>query len=51
MRDTNTNEVHMVALTRRVWDGWSPELSPVDEVEKYRLYHYPTVGNYRKIVP
>jgi hypothetical protein len=51
MRDTNTNEVHKVALTRRVWDGWPPELSPVDEVEKYRLYHYPTVGNYRKIVP
>lgn len=51
MRDTNTNEVHVVALTRRVWDGWPADLSPVDEVEKYRVYHYPTVGNYRKIVP
>lgn len=51
MRDTNTNEVHVVALTRKVWDGWPADLSPVDEVEKYRVYHYPTVGNYRKIVP
>lgn len=51
MRDTNTNEVHVVALTRKVWAGWPPDLSPVDEVEKYRVYHYPTVGNYRKIVP
>lgn len=51
MRDTNTNEVHVVALTRRVWDGWPADLSPVDEVEKFRVYHYPTVGNYRKIVP
>lgn len=50
MRDTNTNEVHVVALTRRVWDGWPDDLSPVDEVEKHRLYHYPTVGNYRRIV-
>jgi hypothetical protein len=51
MRDTNTNELHVVALTRKVWDGWPPDLSPVDEVEKFRVYHYPTVGNYRKIVP
>lgn len=51
MRDTNTNQVHVVALSRRVWDGWPADLSPVDEVEKYRVYHYPTVGNYRKIVP
>jgi hypothetical protein len=51
MRDTSSNEVHVVALTRRVWDGWPADLSPVDEVEKYRVYHYPTVGNYRKIVP
>jgi hypothetical protein len=51
MRDTNTNEVHVVVLTRKVWDGWPTDLSPVDEVEKHRLYHYPTVGNYRRIVP
>ncbi len=51
MRDTNTNEVHVVALTRKVWDGWPADLSAVDEVEKHRLYHYPTVGKYRKIVP
>lgn len=51
MRDTNSNEVHVVALTRKVWDGWPADLSPVDEVEKHRLYHYPTVGNYRKVVP
>lgn len=51
MRDTNTNQVHVVALTRKVWDGWPADLSPVDEVEKHRVYHYPTVGNYRKIVP
>jgi hypothetical protein len=51
MRDTDTNEVHVVALTRKVWEGWPADLSPVDELEKHRLYHYPTVGNYRKIVP
>lgn len=51
MRDTNTNQVHVVALTRKVWDGWPADLSPVDEVEKHRVYHYPTVGSYRKIVP
>ena len=51
MRDTNTNEVHVVVLTRKVWDGWPTDLSQVDEVEKHRLYHYPTVGNYRRIVP
>ena len=51
MRDTNSNEVHVVALTRRLWEGWPPNLTPIDEVEKHRLYHYPTVGNYRKIVP
>lgn len=51
MRDTKTNEVHVVALTRSVWDGWPADLSSVDEVEKYRLYHYPTVGHYRKTVP
>jgi len=51
MRDTNTNEVHVVALRRKVWDGWPADLSPVQGVEKYRLYHYPTVSNYRRIVP
>jgi hypothetical protein len=52
MRDTNSNSVHVVSLTRSVWDGWPPDLSPVDEVEKHRIYHYPTRGgNYPKIVP
>jgi hypothetical protein len=52
MRDTNTNSVHVVSLTRRVWAGWPPNLSPVDEVERHRIYHYPTRGgNYPKIVP
>jgi hypothetical protein len=52
MRDTNSNEVHVVALTRRVWEGWPADLSPVDVVEKHRIYHYPTVGgNYPRIVP
>ena len=52
MRDTNTNSVHVVSLSRRVWEGWPPDLSPVDEVERHRIYHYPTRGgNYPKIVP
>jgi len=52
MRDTNTNSVHVVSLTRNVWEGWPSDLSPVDEVEKHRVYHYPTRGgNYPKIVP
>lgn len=52
MRDTNTNSVHVVSLRRQVWDGWPADLSPVDEVERHRIYHYPTRGgNYPKIVP
>ena len=52
MRDTNTNSVHVVSLTRDVWAGWPADLSPVDEVERHRVYHYPTRGgNYPKIVP
>ena len=52
MRDTNSNSVHVVALSRNVWAGWPPDLSPVDEVERHRVYHYPTTGgNYPKIVP
>lgn len=52
MRDANSNSVHVVSLTRNTWPGWSADLSPVDEVEKHRIYHYPTRGgNYPKIVP
>ena len=52
MRDTNSNSVHVVSLTRKVWAGWPPDLSPVDEVERHRIYHYPTRGgNYPKVVP
>jgi hypothetical protein len=52
MRDTNSNSVHVVSLTRRIWAGWPSDLSPVDEVERHRIYHYPTTGgNYPKIVP
>ena len=52
MRDTNTNSVHVVSLRRQVWEGWPTDLSPVDEVERHRIYHYPTSGgNYPKIVP
>jgi hypothetical protein len=52
MRDTNTNSVHVVSLRRQVWAGWPADLSPVDEVEEHRVYHYPTTGgNYPKIVP
>jgi hypothetical protein len=52
MRDTNTNSVHVVSLTRQVWSGWPADLSPVDEVERHRVYHSPTTGgNFPKIVP
>ena len=52
MRDTNTNSVHVVSLRRQIWEGWPADLSPVDEVEHHRIYHYPTRGgNYPKIVP
>ena len=52
MRDANTNSVHVVSLRRQVWEGWPADLSPVDEVERHRIYHYPTRGgNYPKIVP
>jgi hypothetical protein len=52
MRDTNTNSVHVVSLRREPWAGWPANLSPVDEVEQHRVYHYPTTGgNYPKIVP
>jgi hypothetical protein len=52
MRDTNSNSVHVVSLRREAWEGWPADLSPVDEVEKHRVYHYPTRGgNYPKIVP
>jgi hypothetical protein len=51
MRETDSNVVHVVALTRKVWAGWPTDLSPVDEVVKHLTYHYPTVGNYPRIVP
>lgn len=51
MRETDSNVVHVVALTRKVWPGWPTDLTPVDEVVKHRIYHYPTVGNYPKVVP
>jgi hypothetical protein len=51
MQDPNSNKVFVVSLTRHPWDGWPPGLSAVDEVEKHRIYHYPSVGNYPKVVP
>lgn len=51
MRDTSSNEVHVVSLSRKLWDGWPADLTPVDEVERHRVYHYPTVGKYPRIVP
>ena len=51
MRDTDSNQVYVVALSRKSWDGWPTDLTPVDEIEKHRIYHFPTVGSYPKIVP
>ena len=52
MRDTNSNAVHVVSLAPNSWEGWPPDLTPIDEVVKHRVYHYPTTGgNYPKIVP
>ena len=51
MRDTDSNQVYVVALSRNSWDGWPADLTPVDEIEKHRIYHFPTVGSYPKIVP
>ena len=52
MRDTNTNSVHIVSLTPHPWPGWPTDLSPIDEVVKHRVYHYPTTGgNYPRVVP
>ncbi len=51
MRDTESNRVWVVALTRKPWDGWPSDLTSVVEVEKHRLYHYPSSAGYPKIVP
>lgn len=51
MRDTSSNKVWVVALTRRAWEGWPADLTPVAEVEQHRLYHYPSAGSYVKVVP
>jgi hypothetical protein len=52
MRDTNSNSVHVVSLQPTSWAGWPADLTPIDEVVKHRVYHYPTTGgNYPKIVP
>jgi hypothetical protein len=51
MRDTDSNKVWVVALTRHPWQGWPADLSSVDEVERHRLYHYPSSASYPKIVP
>ena len=51
MRDTNSNRVWVVALTRRSWKDWPADLTPVAEVEQHRLYHYPSEGSYVKVVP
>lgn len=51
MRDTDSNQVWVAALTRKPWDGWPSDLTSVVEVEKHRLYHYPSAASYPKIVP
>lgn len=51
MRETKSNEVYVVSLSRQPWAGWPIDLTPVDEIERHRMYHYPTVGSYPKIVP
>jgi hypothetical protein len=51
MRDTNSNRVWVVALTRQAWEGWPADLTAVAEVEQHRLYHYPSEGSYVKVVP
>jgi hypothetical protein len=51
MRDTNSNKVWVVPLQVNSWDGWPSDLTPVSEVERHRLYHYPSEGSYPRIVP
>jgi hypothetical protein len=51
MRDTNSNKVWVVPLRLEAWDGWPADLTPIAEVEQHRIYHYPTEGNYPKVVP
>jgi hypothetical protein len=51
MRDTNSNKVWVVPLQVNGWDGWPSDLTPVSEVERHRLYHYPSEGSYPRVVP
>jgi hypothetical protein len=51
MRDTNSAKVWVVPLAWTPWDGWPPDLTPIAEVEKHRLYHYPSKRGYPKVVP
>jgi hypothetical protein len=51
MRDTGSNQVYVVALNRDAREGWPADLTTVAEVERHRIYHFPTVGSYPKIVP
>lgn len=51
MRDTNSNKVWVVPLATNAWDGWPADLTPIAEIERYRVYHYPSEGSYPKVVP
>jgi len=43
--------VWVVALSRKAWRGWPADLTPVAEVERHSLYHYPQRRGYAKEVP
>jgi hypothetical protein len=40
-----------VALTRKPWPGWPGDLTPVAEIERYGLYHYPLRKQYPRTPP
>jgi hypothetical protein len=51
MENTERESVWVVALTRKPWAGWPRELTPVAEVERHNLYHYPLRPHYPRIPP
>lgn len=51
MRNTESNRVFVVSLSGHAWDGWATDLTPIDEVVRHRMYHYPAVGSWPKAPP
>ena len=52
MRDTASNRVYVVSLSATPWDGWAPDLTPVDVIERHNRYFFPASGkNWPKTPP